>query len=80
MDIFHRGLQAYLVGLALVATITGIWGVNRFLLANSTAGTGWPLMIGGAGVLVFLGIGVWYYRSRSTNDESPGPFPWTRKE
>ena len=76
MDVFTRGLQAYLVGLALIAALCIVWATNAFVLNNTAAGTGWPLMAAIAAALVLLGVMIrrrWWTTNR---DSTLGRVPW----
>ena len=76
MNLFVRGLQAYLLGLALLTAVGIVWATNAFVLNLTATGTGWPLMVAVAGVLVLLGL-VIRHRWRTTHrDSTVEQVPW----
>lgn len=80
MTAFERGIQVYLLVLAFIATLTVVWGTNGFVLDNATAATGWPLLIGIAGVFVVIGV-VWHHlRAKNDHDPTLSPYPWSNND
>lgn len=76
MNVFDRGLQLYLLLLAVVSAVTAVWGVNRFVLGNTTAATGWAVLIGIASALVLVGLLVRYLRSSPDRGRLTREHPW----
>ncbi|MFB6299310.1 MAG: hypothetical protein ABEH65_03530 [Halobacteriales archaeon] len=76
MEILDSGVRLYLLVLTGVATGTVVWGINRFLLGNTSGGTGWPVMIGVSVVIVALGLlgRLWY--TASDADPKIEEYPW----
>lgn len=76
VKLFNRGIQLYLLMLAIIATVAAIWGTNRFILHNTTAGTGWPVIIGIAVSLVVIGLGVRYLYLPTDRGPLSEEYPW----
>lgn len=76
VDVLNRGIQVYLVLLAVVSAIAVTWATNRFVLDNTTAGTGWAVMIGIAVSLVTVGLVVRYLRLSIDQDPPAEDYPW----
>lgn len=76
VDVLNRGIQLYLVVLAIVSAIAATWATNRFILDNTTAGTGWAVMIGIAVSLVTVGLVVRYLRLPTDPDPPGEDYPW----
>lgn len=48
MDVLTRGMQGSWVVLGGLVMLVLVWGVNRVVFGNTTAETGWPLLVGTA--------------------------------
>lgn len=69
MDVPDRGIQLYLLLVAVVSAVAAVRGTNRFILDNTTAGTGWAVVVGAAVLLVVIELVVRFLRS--STDEDP---------
>ena len=76
MSVFDRGLQLYFAILAFITMLTIVWGLNRLLLDQTSAATGWPLMIAIAVGIVLLGIGVRQWRAPVDREDTIEQYPW----
>ena len=78
MSTFTRSVQAYLLMLAFIGALAAIWGTNWFVLDNTTAGTGWPLMVAIAVALVMFGV-VIRRRAAAETDPTREQYPWSSR-
>ena len=76
MTLFKRGLQLYSILLVLLSMIIAIWGTNKFYLGQTTAATGWPLIIGTAVGIVLIGAGVRHLTATPEQDPVSEDYPW----